>query len=501
MEPPKVFASYSHDSDEHKEWVLELSYKLRESGVDVILDQWDLGAGDDITSFMENGVRDSNRVLVICTDTYVRKANAGEGGVGYERLIVTAQLAQDLGTKKFIPIIRQSSVDEKTPTFLATRLYIDFTDDSNFDEKFNALLHEIHNVPIVRKPPLGRNPLLDHTAQPEVSSHNLPEIPKRVESVSDAYNAAFELARMEDNLGWSQLIKQIHPNVFKSLVLWRQEELDKQQPGSIEQMHQAMDEAIDIVAPLISVALVGVESRNAYFNNQAPLLDAFLDVQSMEGWNLAGYRPWIEIPYALGYVYHSLHGSLCLQTNQLDIAFSLARAKFRLTIDSQFTKSIWENSQLMGYCASLGRNRIEGWKYLVNAYDRWEWLSLIFADNVEYRTSLVAYYMTLSIHELAAKINLGREIRYNNNTITIVPFDFLLEEYEIKQRATSLLLRHSDLPELWTCLGVTQEQMKDSWETWIERYEDLFRISYPNLHGFQTFVTNPPQYLNFFDAL
>ncbi|MDE0553655.1 MAG: toll/interleukin-1 receptor domain-containing protein [Candidatus Poribacteria bacterium] len=135
MQPPKVFASYSHDSDEHKEWVLGLSCKLRENGVDVILDQWDLGAGDDITLFMENGVRDSNRVLVICTDTYVRKANAGEGGVGYERLIVTAQLAQDLGTKKFIPIIRQSSTDEKTPTFLATRLYIDFADDSKFEIK------------------------------------------------------------------------------------------------------------------------------------------------------------------------------------------------------------------------------------------------------------------------------------------------------------------------------------------------------------------------------
>ena len=118
MQSPKVFASYSHDSDEHKEWVLKLSCKLRESEVDVILDQWDLGPGDDITLFMENGVRDSDRVLVICTDTYVRKANAGEGGVGYERLIVTAQLAQDLGTKKFIPIIRQSSGDEKTPTFL-----------------------------------------------------------------------------------------------------------------------------------------------------------------------------------------------------------------------------------------------------------------------------------------------------------------------------------------------------------------------------------------------
>ena len=154
---PKVFTSYSHDSDEHKEWVRNLCTKLADNGVYVILDQWDLSAGDDTTLFMERGVRDSDRVLVICTDTYVRKANAGEGGVGYERLIVTAQLARDLGTKKFIPVICQSSHEEKTPTFLATRKYIDFTGDNKFDEKFNELLHEIHNVPIIPRPPLGNN--------------------------------------------------------------------------------------------------------------------------------------------------------------------------------------------------------------------------------------------------------------------------------------------------------------------------------------------------------
>lgn len=118
MEPPKVFASYSHDSDEHKEWVLELSCKLRESRVDVILDQWDLGPGDDITLFMENRVRNSDSVLVMCTNEYIKRANVRECGAGYEGYIITAELVEDAGTDKFIPIIRQSSDEEKTPTFL-----------------------------------------------------------------------------------------------------------------------------------------------------------------------------------------------------------------------------------------------------------------------------------------------------------------------------------------------------------------------------------------------
>ena len=159
MENPKVFVSYSHDSDEHKEWVLQLSTKLRQNGVDVVLDRWDLGAGDDMTLFMEKGVRDSTRVLVICTDTYVRKADVGEGGVGYERLIITAQIVQDVGTAKFIPIIRQSSDTKKTPTFLETRIYIDFTDENEFDEKFDGLLREVSNARHSRETTFGKKPL------------------------------------------------------------------------------------------------------------------------------------------------------------------------------------------------------------------------------------------------------------------------------------------------------------------------------------------------------
>ena len=148
---PKVFISYSHDTPEHKRWVSELGAKLHRKGVNVILDQWDLGLGDDVTQFMERGVRNSDRVLIICTDSYVRKANAGEGGVGYEPTIVTRKLVEDAGTNKFIPIIRQALGEDKTPSFLGTQVYIDLPDEDQFDEKFNELLRECLPVLVVQK--------------------------------------------------------------------------------------------------------------------------------------------------------------------------------------------------------------------------------------------------------------------------------------------------------------------------------------------------------------
>ena len=126
---------------------------------------------------------------------------------------------------------------------------------------------------------------------------------------------------------------------------------------------------------------------------------------------------------------------------------------------------------------------------------------LIFANDAEYRVSLVAYYMALSMHELAVEIDTGREIGSNSFNSVNVPFDFLYEKYEIKQRATLLLRRDPTLPELWTCVGVTQDQMRDSWEAWIKWYETLFWRTNQGDSNFQVFVTNPPQYLNFFDAL
>ena len=82
--PPVVFISSSHDSPQHKKWVADLGRSLRRKGVDVILDQWDADAGDDLPKFMERSVTAADRVLIICTQPYVNKADEGKGGVGYE---------------------------------------------------------------------------------------------------------------------------------------------------------------------------------------------------------------------------------------------------------------------------------------------------------------------------------------------------------------------------------------------------------------------------------
>ena len=480
-ENPKVFISYSHDSPEHKQWVSELGARLRRNGIDAILDQWDLGLGDDVTRFMERGIVDADRVLVICTDQYVSKANADEGGVGYERMIVNAELVQNLGTDKFIPIIRQASGKEKTPTFLGTRVYADFTNDSQFDAECKKLIHELHKMPIVQKPPLGKSPFSSVE-----SDTQLTDIPEKVESASEAYAVAAKLVRAGDVFGWRQLVKRIRPKVFKSLVEWWQNELDGQEPKS-EEPFQVVDKAVKIISPLMVVALAGVESGREEFRDQKSLLD---DLLNITGWNRSGHEAWIDIPIALGYVYHGLHGSISLSTNQMDIALNLSRVKIPNPYTTE-SPQVWERRDLMGWADSFGPSCIEGWNYLASAYKGKgsEWLSLIFEDEQEYRTALVAYYMALNIHELASIIASGQQDTLNRGFNSMSPFGFnvpltfMSENQGINQRATSVLLRNPEaLTKLWTSLDVTREQIESSWRNWVSLFGSWLR----NVYGFSS---------------
>jgi hypothetical protein len=168
---PRLFISYSHDDEAHKAWVLKLATRLVNNGVDVVLDQWDIRLGGNLPTFMEKGLTSAVRVLAICSATFVKKANEGQGGVGYEKTILTGQLMQDVNTDRIIPVVRNNPAKDKVPTFLLGRMYIDMTDDSTFEATYTELLRDLHKVPIAPRPPLGVNPFskVNFPVDPRVS--------------------------------------------------------------------------------------------------------------------------------------------------------------------------------------------------------------------------------------------------------------------------------------------------------------------------------------------
>ena len=156
--PPKLFISYSHDNECLKKWVCDLATRLRCDGVNVILDQWDLNLGSNVARFMETELKSANRILVMCSEEYVRKANNGKGGAGYESQILTANLIENQNKNRVIPIIYSNSSSELMPSFLTSHLYADFRQNENFERVYDTLLRDILGKPENPKPNLGANP-------------------------------------------------------------------------------------------------------------------------------------------------------------------------------------------------------------------------------------------------------------------------------------------------------------------------------------------------------
>lgn len=155
-----VFISYSWDNPEHQDWVLNLAKDLiSKYGVNVILDQFELSAGKDLTYFMESSIEKADKVLVILTPNYKIKAEERKSGVGYETSMITQEIFESPISKvKFIPILRDGTLTSSTPKFLKSKLYHSMNDDSFYINKLFELSRIIYEKPIIEKPELGDIP-------------------------------------------------------------------------------------------------------------------------------------------------------------------------------------------------------------------------------------------------------------------------------------------------------------------------------------------------------
>jgi|GEM_PF-2741502 len=156
----EVFISYRWETDEHKAWVRQLASRLVEDRIPTALDQFDLQPGMDLAHFVETSIRNARHVLLVCTPAFKERADAGHGGVGYEKSIITGELliAHPETRKKFVPLLRTGSRGEALPSYLKTSVFIDFSDQQKFEPSYKKLVRHIYGEPEHRSPPLGSRP-------------------------------------------------------------------------------------------------------------------------------------------------------------------------------------------------------------------------------------------------------------------------------------------------------------------------------------------------------
>ena len=146
---PRVFLSYSHDSDAHRERVLALSERLRQDGIDTILDQYVNGTPPEgWPRWMLDRLDESDRVLLICTPTYYRRFRGheapGQGkGVDWEGAVITQAIYDARSrTARFIPILFDPDDVVAIPEPLRGQSHYCLTSEAAYQDLYDALLEQ-----------------------------------------------------------------------------------------------------------------------------------------------------------------------------------------------------------------------------------------------------------------------------------------------------------------------------------------------------------------------
>lgn len=162
ISPPRLFVSYSWSTPEHEQWVVELATALVESGVDVMIDKWDLKEGHDSIAFMEKMVTDESitKVIIVCDEAYASKADGRAGGVGTETQIISPEIYAKQSQDKFVAVLaeRDSTGKPYLPTFYKSRIYIDLSELEKYSDNFEKLLRWIFDKPLHVRPERGKPP-------------------------------------------------------------------------------------------------------------------------------------------------------------------------------------------------------------------------------------------------------------------------------------------------------------------------------------------------------
>lgn len=435
----------------------------------VIIDQWDTGPGDDLPKFMEKSIGEADRVLVICSDPYVTKADDGRGGAGYEAMIVTGELAKDLMMNKFIPIIRQPHGNAKKPRFLEPKYHIDFNDDAAFDIRLEELLREIHKAPKHVKPPLGKNPF-EAEAQAYEQRGASPSFRLDLsmslqlpDNASEAYNNAFRLIRADDRIGWRKLLQKAVSAIGKNLLEWRTSS-GQQLPDKVDDLPQWALPAVTSVSPTMAIALAGVESATDYYANQVGLVDEFI---RPAGWEVSGNTVLVQIPELIVFVYQALLGGLAMQTQQAEISMRLARLEIPSFYSSRQSTPLFLTTGVTGWPESLNHTVTIAWAFLMQLQEKWPWIHEVFGDADFYKGAICSYYAVLNLIEFMDALERNVDLSNPATVMLTVPVSFAVTGEKASRRALRILENNrAAISAIWRKPNVDRENKQKKWDQW-----------------------------------
>lgn len=175
----RVFVSYSHDSGEHNDRILELSDRLRAEGVDCRIDQYEESPPEGWPRWCIKQDEEADFVLVVCTETYTRrfdgKEKPGRGaGVAFEGFVITQTFYGDQSKNaKYIPVVLSPDHFVHVPKLLTAFTIYDLSKPEHYERLYRRLTDQ----PFVTKPGLGEVATMPKRRTPPLEA--VPMLPRR----------------------------------------------------------------------------------------------------------------------------------------------------------------------------------------------------------------------------------------------------------------------------------------------------------------------------------
>lgn len=287
MEAPKLFISYSWSSPEHEQWVLKLATELRENGVDVILDKWDLKEGQDADAFMEKMVTDDTvkKVAMICEKTYAEKADKRKGGVGTEAQIISRKIYEQTDQNKFVAVVTEKDENDRVyvPIYYQSRIYIDLSDNNLYAKNFDQLLRWVFDKPLFEKPEIGSTPSF-LTDTERVSLGTTTAFRRTINAIrngeihsSGALNEYFDLITL---------------NLEKMRIAVADGEFDDSVVENIKQFIPYRDEVLEILLSVAQYSYIedSYTQVHSFFEGLIPYLTRPEGVKSFRDWDFDNFK-------------------------------------------------------------------------------------------------------------------------------------------------------------------------------------------------------------------
>ena len=209
----KVFISYCWN--QYDTFVESLATKLLDR-YDVIFDKWEMKHGHNMDFFMENSIREAEKVFVLCEKKYVNKANNRVSGVGIETSIISPKIYSQTKQEKFIPVFLEGI--EIKPDYMESIFGIEVNPNIELnDEKLEEFFNAIEGKPILEKPKFDKPKLSKEINIPSKKEDiSLPDKIKNEIFDSEVYEKILRL--LKDDLVAKFIVKYQLDNFGKIIL-------------------------------------------------------------------------------------------------------------------------------------------------------------------------------------------------------------------------------------------------------------------------------------------